>query len=150
MIKLRALTTYLIDRQLVATEQLDSWTEQVTLELVWKPDVDGMHLGDMRYRAVIILERFADHPARLMALIGSWLETHDPGRDRDELPAPLFAIEMLDNDLADVDITLEFVEPQYLAEDPAGEIEAFGKTWAFVPFDLWVAEGGEVATDGRP
>ena len=148
MIKLRALTTYLIDRQLVATEQLDSWTEQVTLELVWKPDVDGMHMGNMRYRAAIILERFADHPARLMALVGSWLETNDTERDRHELPAPLFAVEPLDNDLFDVDITLEFVEPQYLAEDPAGEIQAFGKTWAFVPFDLWVAERGEVATHG--
>ena len=150
MTKLQALTAYLLERQLVAPEQLDSWTEQVTLELVWKPDVDGMHLGDMRYRAAIVLERFADHPARLMALIGSWLENNDPGRDRHQLLAPLFAVEMLDNDLADVDITLEFVEPQYLAEDPAGEIEAFGKTWAFVPFDLWIAEGGEVATDGRP
>ena len=150
MTKLQALTAYLLERQLVAPEQLDSWTEQVTLELVWKPDVDGMHLGNMHYRAAIVLERFADHPARLMALIGSWLETNDPGRDRDELPAPLFAVEPLDNDLFDVEITLEFVEPQYLAEDPAGEIQAFGKTWAFVPFDLWIAERGEVATDGRP
>nr|WP_207956669.1 phage tail protein [Pseudomonas fluorescens] len=143
------MTAYLISRQLVATEQLDSWTEQVTLNLVWKPDLDGMHLGDMRYRAAIVLERFADHPARLMALVGSWLETHDPDRDRHELPAPQFAVEPLDNDLFDVEITLEFVEPQYLAEDPAGEIQAFGKTWAFVPFDLWIAERGEVATDGR-
>ncbi|MGH8330092.1 MAG: phage tail protein [Pseudomonas fluorescens] len=150
MIKLQALTAYLIERQLVATEQLDSWTEQVTLELVWKPDVDGMHMANMRYRAAIILERFADHPARLMALVGSWLENNDTERDRHELPAPLFAVEPLDNDLFDVEITLEFVEPQYLAEDPAGEIQAFGKTWAFVPFDLWIAERGEVATDGRP
>lgn len=149
MTKLQSLTAYLLDRRLVEPEQLDSWTEQVTLNLVWKPDVDGMHLGDMRYRAVIILERFADHPARLMALVGSWLETHDPDRDRHELPAPLFAVEPLDNDLFDVELTLEFVEPQYLAEDPAGEIQAFGKIWAFVPFDLWIAERGEVATDGR-
>lgn len=148
MIKLQALTAYLLERELVAAEDLDSWTEQVTLELVWKPDVDGMHMADMRYRAAIVLERFADHPGRLMALVGSWLENHDPERDRHELPAPLFAVEPLDNDLFDVDITLEFVEPQYLAEDPAGEIQAFGKTWAFVPFDLWVAERGEVATHG--
>lgn len=149
MIKLKALTAYLMEHRLVLPEQLDSWTEQVSLELVWKPDVDGMHLGDMRYRAVIVLERFADHPARLMALVGSWLENNDHGRDRHELPQPMFAIDMLDNDLADVELTLEFVEPQYLAEDPAGEIQAFGKTWAFVPFDLWVAEQGEVDTDGR-
>ncbi|MNZ06714.1 P2 phage tail completion protein R (GpR) [compost metagenome] len=148
MNKLRALTTYLIGCRLVHPEQLDSWTEQVTLDLVWKPDVDGLHLGDMRYRAVIVLERFADHPGRLMALLGSWLERFDAKRADHELPAPTFDIEQLDNDLADVELTLEFIEPQYLAEDEAGEIEAFGQRWAFVPFDLWVAEQGEVASHG--
>ncbi|MEC4238259.1 phage tail protein [Pseudomonas sp. DSV-1] len=149
MIKLIALTQYLKERQLVLPEQLDSWTDQVNLELIWKPDVDGMRMGDMRYSATIAFERFADHPGRLMALVGSWLEVNDPSRDRDELPAPKFEISMLDNVLSDVDITLEFNEPQYLAEDPAGEIEAFGKTWAFVPFDLWIAEHGEVGSNGR-
>ena len=146
MIKLQALTAYLIERQLVAAEQLDSWTDQVQLELVWKPDVDGMHMGDMNYSATIVLERFADNPARLMALVGSWLENND--EDRDGLPATVFDITMLDNDLADVDIKLQFSEPQYLTEDPDGEIEAFGETWAFVPFELWVAEKGEVTGDG--
>jgi len=146
VIKLRALTTYLIERRLVLPEQLDSWTDQVNLELIWKPDLDGLRMGDMRYSATIALERFADHPGRLMALVGSWLESND--QDRDDLPAAKFDITMLDNDLADVDITLEFNEPQYLAEDPAGEIEAFSKTWAFVPFDLWIAEHGEVGSRG--
>ena len=149
MIKLQALTKYLIACRLVPYEQLDSWTDQVTVDLIWKPDLDGLHMSDMRYTATIALERFADHPGRLLALVGSWLENNDPSRDRDELPAPKFDISMLDNDLADVDITLEFNEPQYLAEDPAGEIEAFGKTWAFVPFDLWIAEHGEVGSNGR-
>lgn len=147
MNKLRTLTTFLLERRLVAPEQLDSWAEQVTLNLTWKPDLDGLHLGDMRYRAVIVMERFADHPGRLMALLGSWLENHDPDRD-DDLPAPTFDIEQLDNDLADVELTLEFIEPQYLAEADDGEIEAFGKRWAFVPFDLWIAEHGEVASHG--
>ena len=149
MIKLKALTTYLLERRLVKPEQLDSWTNQVNLELIWKPDVDGMRMGDMRYSATISLESFDDYPGRLMALVGSWLEANDPSRDRDELPAPKFDISMLDNDLADVDITLEFNEPQYLAEDPDGEIKAHGKTWAFVPFDLWIAEHGEVGSNGR-
>jgi hypothetical protein len=146
MTKLKALTAYLIQRQLVAPEQLDSWTDQVGLELVWKPDVQGMHMGDMNYTATIVLERFADHPGRLMALVGSWLETNDD--DRDDLPAVQFDITMLDDDLADVDIKLQFSEPQYLSEDPDGEIIAFGKTWSFIPFDLWVAEQGEVTGDG--
>lgn len=146
MIKLQALTAYLIERQLVAPEQLDSWTDQVQLELIWKPDTKGMHMGDMNYSATIVLERFADNPARLMALVGSWLENKD--EDREGLPVTVFDITMLDNDLADVDIKLQFSEPQYLTEDPDGEIEAFGETWAFVPFELWVAEKGEVTGDG--
>ena len=81
-----------------------------------------------------------------MALVGSWLESND--EDRDGLPATVFDITMLDNDLADVDIKLHFSEPQYPTEDPDGEIEAFGQTWAFVPFELWVAEQGEVTGDG--
>lgn len=146
MIKLQTLTRYLLDRNLVAPEQLDSWTDQVQLELIWKPDVQGMHMGDMNYSATIVIERFADHPARLMALVGSWLENHD--QDRDGLPSVVFDVTMLDNDLADVDVKLQFSEPQYLTEDPAGEIEAFGQTWAFVPFELWVAEKGEVTGRG--
>lgn len=146
MIKLQALTAYLIERQLVAPEQLDSWTDQVQVELIWKPDVQGMHMGDMNYGATIVLERFADNPARLFALVGSWLENNDP--DRDGLPNVVFDVVMLGNDLADVDIKLQFSEPQYLTEDPDGEIEAFGQTWAFVPFELWVAEEGEVTGNG--
>ncbi|KKI27480.1 Prophage PSPPH06 [Pseudomonas syringae pv. maculicola] len=146
MIKLKALTAYLLSRQLVAPEQLDSWTDQVQMELIWKPDTQGMHMGDMNYGATISIERFADHPARLFALVGSWLETND--QDRDGLPNVVFDVVMLDNDLADVDIKLQFTEAQYLAEDVAGEIEALGSTWSFVPFDLWVAEKGEVTGNG--
>ncbi|MBX6032241.1 phage tail protein [Pseudomonas aeruginosa] len=142
MNKLRALTAYLIERRLVPAEQLDSFAEQVSLALVWKPEERGLRLGDMRYRAVVILERLADHPARLMALVGSWLENND--QDRDGLPDPVFDVEQMDRDLADVELAVEFVEPVHLAEDPAGEIEAFGQRWAFVPFDLWIAEHGDV------
>lgn len=149
MIQLQALTAFLTERRLVLPEQLDSWTEQVDLVLVWNEGERGLHMGNMRYRAVFVLERFADHPGRLMALVGSWLETNDPDRDRHNLAAPTFNIEPLDNDLFDVELTLEFVEPQYLAPDPVGEIVAFGKTWSFVPFDLWIAEQGEVTGSGE-
>ena len=56
---------------------------------------------------------------------------------------------VLDADLADVDITLQFVEPQYLTEDPAGEIKYQGTTWSLMPYELWVAEQGEVSSHGR-
>ena len=146
MIKLQALTDYLRSRDLVPPEQLDSWAETSSVELIWKDSVDGMYMGDFNYSAVISFERFSDHPARLVALVGSWLETND--QDRDGLPQVKLDIEMLDNDLADVDIAIAFSEPQYLTEDPDGEIHAFDQTWSFVPFELWVAEKGEVTGDG--
>jgi hypothetical protein len=145
VIKLRALTTFLLERNLVLPEQLDSWAEKVNLALIWKHTEQGLRMGDMRYQAVILIERFADHPGRLMALLGSWLENHDSNRADLDLADPSFDIEQLDDDTADVEINLEFNEPQYLAEAADGEIEAFGKRWEFVPFDLWVAEDGEVS-----
>ena len=143
MRKIQALTAYLLDRQLVLPEQLQSWVEQMDSELIWKETERGLHMGDMTYRAIFDLERFNGSPARLLALVGTWLEANDP--DREDLPAPAFVIEPidLDNELFDVELTLQFVEPQYLAEDDDGEFLAFGKTWAFVPYDLWIAEEGE-------
>ncbi|PMV27273.1 MULTISPECIES: phage tail protein [unclassified Pseudomonas] len=147
MNKLRALTRDLVDCFLVPSEQFDSWAEQVTLSLNWKPTEQGLHLGDMRYRAVIVIARFADNPARLMALLGSWLETHDPHREDEALPAPVIEIEQLTPDVADIELQLDFIEPLHLAEAADGEIQAFNKRWAFVPYDLWVAEQGAVSHD---
>ena len=144
MEKLRALTKYLIEHRVVVAEQLESCAEQVNLTLIWKPEELGLHMGDMRYRAVIFLERLTENPARLMALLGTWLVNNDPDRHLDELPAPTFDIEQMDPDASDVEITVEFIEPLYLTESPDGEFEAFGTTWALEPFDLWIAERGEV------
>jgi len=148
MRKIQALTAYLLDRQLVLPEQLESWVEQMDSELIWKETERGLHMGDMTYRAIFDLERFNGSPSRLLALVGTWLEANDP--DREDLPAPAFVIEPidLDNELFDVELTLQFVEPQYLAEDDDGEFQAFGKTWAFVPYDLWIAEEGEAVARG--
>ncbi|MBH3375275.1 phage tail protein [Pseudomonas juntendi] len=146
MIKLQALTRYLIERQMVLPEQLDSWTDQVQVELIWKPTEKGLHMGDMRYSATIAIERFADQPTRLFALVGSWLNNND--QDRDDLANVVFDVVMLDNDLADVDIKVDFLEAQHLTEDLAGEIEIYGKTWSLAPYELWVAEQGEVVAHG--
>lgn len=143
MNKLRALTAYLLEASLVLPEQLDSWTDQVSLDLIWKPTGNGgMHMGDMRYRALIVLERFNSNPALLMALVGSWLESNDP--DRDDLPVPTFAVEPLDNDLFDVELTIEFEEEQHLVEDPNGQVDVGGKKYGLGLAELWVAEQGEV------
>ena len=52
MKKLKALTSYLLARNLVMPEQLDSWASQVNQDLIWKPDLKGIECG-------------ADHEAQL-------------------------------------------------------------------------------------
>lgn len=149
MDKLRALTRHLVDRFLVPSEQFDSWAEQIKLTMQWKPSEQGLYMADMRYRAILVVSRFNDSPARLLALLGAWLEVNDPGREDDQLDAPVFEIDQLTPDVADVELQLDFIEPLHLAESDTGEIFAFGKRWDFVPFDLWVAEQGAVSHD-RP
>lgn len=144
MNKLRALTAFLLERNLVLPEQFDSWVTDATQELLWKPDENGLYVGDLSYTGHLSLDDFNGTPSRLTALLGSWLVTYD--HDRDGLPPPVLSVDVtdLEQDLADVTISLQFVEAQYLAEDPAGEIELFGKRWSPIPYDLWVAEQGEV------
>ena len=144
MNKLRALNDFLKARDLVPAESFDSWAETASMELVWKPDEKGMWMGDMPYTGFFSLEGYQGEPTYLMALLGSWLETYDD--DRDDLPGPTFQVDVTDLalDIADVTISLQFVEPQYLTEDPDGTIEVFGKRWSTIPYELWVAEHGEV------
>lgn len=144
MNKLRALTDHLKSFNLVLPEQFDSWVTDASQELIWKPEGNGMYMGDMSYTGHLSMDDFNGHPARLMALLGSWLEANDD--DRDDLPAPVLSIDVTDlaQDLADVTISVQFVEAQFLAEDPDGEIEACGKRWSTIPYELWIAEQGEV------
>ncbi|WP_095155752.1 phage tail protein [Pseudomonas sp. Irchel 3E13] len=144
MNKLQGLTAYLLEANLVMPEQLDSWVDQVNLDLIWKPTgAGGMHMGDMRYRAVLGLERFTGNPSLLMALVGCWLESNDSDRG-DDLPVPAFVVEPLDNDVFDVELTIEFEEEQHLVEDPDGQITSGGKRYGLGQAELWVAEHGEV------
>ncbi|QXH57443.1 phage tail protein [Pseudomonas maumuensis] len=152
MNQLKALTTYLLERQLVPAEQLHAWAQQLDLQLTWTQTELGLHMGNLRYRALFDLDDFNDHPGRLMALAGSWLEAKDPGRHLFALPAPTLTVKQKapGSDLLDVSLALEFVEPLYLTEDAAGEIEVFGKTWSFQHHDLWIAEQGDVVVQGSP
>ena len=144
MIKLQALTDYLGSHALVPPEQLDSRVDQASLKLVWEPGINGMYMGDINYSATIALQGFAGQTQRLVALIGSWLESHDG--DRGNFPDVEFNFAVVGKNVADINIKLQFTEAQYLTEDPVGEIEVFGKTWSFSPFELWVAEKGEVVS----
>ncbi len=146
MSKLQDLSDYLrqrLDLLGINREQFESWQEEGTLEPGGRNETEqGVHLLDWRYRAVLVFERIpVNRAGLLLAFVQAWLDDHDPDRDDRPLPAPTGQIDLDDrNTLADVEITLDFIDPLYLVADDSGLIEWNGRRWGFGDYDLWTAE----------
>lgn len=131
----------------VKKEQFESWQEDGTLEPGGRQETEqGVHLLDWKYRAVLCFERIpARHAGLLLAFVQAWLDDHDPDREDRPLPAPEGQIDMDDkHNLADVEITVDFIDPVYVVEDDNGLIDWDGRKWTFGDYDLWIAEAAVV------
>ncbi|MCX2834463.1 phage tail protein [Microbulbifer thermotolerans] len=131
--KLKGITAHLLDANLVAAEQLDSWMENGQLETASKSLGNGLRVCRQSYDAVIQIERYAGDPALLFALVTTWLMEHDSERVDLELPEPDVDIDVIDERVADVEITIRFTEDVDLVEDGSGPISYRGKRWAVAP-----------------
>lgn len=113
---------------------------------------EGWHLTNFRYRGVILVERIEQQKAVMLMLhCRAWLDDHDDTRDDYKLPDPEINLVPLDGGaedsaggLVDVMMTIEFVDPVYIAEAENGAIEWNGRNFAPVAYDLWIAERGTV------
>lgn len=138
---MKQLSQYFLDTKLVSREQMDSWMEGGTIEHVGNETEFGFELCRCRYQAIFSFERFNQPPATLFAMVTGWLQTNDSLRGELELSEPDIDIDINDDNVADVQLSIEFIEPVYLVEDPInGIIEAYGKKWAFDAYALSVAE----------
>lgn len=150
MIKLEAITHYLLNLNLVAAENMDSWVENARFEGVAKDmGNDSMVLFRSHYTAVISIERFnhKTHPAELLfGHIVAWLIDHDDNREELELDQPTTDIDILDNETADVEINIDFVEDIEAIQDPAGPIYLNGVRYRLAPVRIDYALEGEVTT----
>ncbi|WP_020411000.1 phage tail protein [Hahella ganghwensis] len=127
--KLQQLTAHLLDRNLVAVEQLDSWMENGTLELADKSLGQGVRICRLKYDAVLTLERYPGDPQTLFAHLVIWLSDHDPDRDREGLAPPDVEVDVNDQDTADIEIRVSFYENIDLVKDDTGDIAFNGESW---------------------
>lgn len=148
MIKLQQLTAYLLNLNLVAAEQLDSWVENPQIIPSGKDLGQGsIVLYHQTYDAVIYIERFnhQKHPAELLfGCVCAWLMQHDA--DRDEIAAPRTDVEILDNGSADIEISISFEEDVIAVKDPAGHIEFGEDHYRLAGPIINYAESGDLRT----
>ncbi|USD19773.1 phage tail protein [Microbulbifer variabilis] len=128
--KLRAITGFLLGANLVSCEQLDSWMEDGKLETTSKNLGNGICICRLRYDAVISIERFAESPELLFALVTAWVQDQDAERVIQELPDPEIEIDVINEHKADVEIRIAFYEDIQLVPDDNGVIPYNGRQWS--------------------
>ncbi|MCX4187173.1 phage tail protein [Methylophaga sp. OBS4] len=151
MIKLAALRAFLVELDLVAVENIDSWAENIRFEGVCKDLGNGMVLFRQQYDAVISIERFPHtrHPVELLfGQLCAWLIDNDAEREDQGVDQPTVDADILDNHTADLDITIPFIEDVEVVPDENGLISINGQKYMLANVEIDYAEQGEVKTDG--
>jgi len=148
MLKLQQITAFLVQLNLVAAEQIDSWVENPQISPSGEDSGAGsVLLFRQTYDAVISIERFPheNHPVELLfAQVCAWLINNDS--ERDEIAAPQTDVDVLDDSTADIEITISFEEDVFGVEDPAGPIDVLGTRYRLDSELVNYAETGEVKT----
>ena len=133
---LQRLTTHLLDSRQCRREDIDSWIDRCTLipEARYEGHYSQLHLD--HNVCTVFIERFSGNADQLKAQITAWLQDNDDMhlRQRYTLPDPEIDITMLDKsgNKWDIDITIEFLEPVLVEEDPQGAIRWQGSTWSVI------------------
>ncbi|GLP98677.1 hypothetical protein GCM10007891_05310 [Methylophaga thalassica] len=150
MKKLQAITDYLLNLNMVAAENIDAWAENARFVGVAKDmGNDGMVLFRLHYTAAIVIERFPhqEHPAELLfGHVIAWLMDNDDLREELALDPPETDIDILDNQTADLEINIDFVEDVEIIQDAAGPLRLNGERYRLAPVRIDYALEGEVTT----
>jgi len=145
MKKLVSLRSYL---EPLYPYKFDSWVEDMTLKGRGALEGNKVLLYTVKYRAVISMEEFAYQKTSIglfNARLITWLADND---DRSELDDkdPDVGCTILDEQTADIEVTLQFEEDVYICESEGGPIEFADKKWAFVDIEHDFAETFEITT----
>lgn len=154
MKKLTALTTLLINLNLVAAENIESFADEPkiipsgkTITLDTALNQPGIVLYRQTYTGVFNIDDypFNEHPvAELFGQVCAYLLTN--GNGTDEIPQPDINVEIHDNDTANIEIHIEFSEDVLAIEDPAGTIPLNGTWYAVYEPTIDYVETGDVVT----
>lgn len=134
-----------------AKDKFDAFMISGEVKPSFKSMGDGMVVCRLQYTAQFSFEGLPTKridPRVIFARITTWLLAHDPVRDRLKLAAPSMDIDAYQmGELADLDITIDFVEDVPMRESPDGDVTYRGKTWQIEPFKIYTAESGQVGLD---
>lgn len=135
MIKITALTTFLLNLNLFAAEQLESFVDDLTILPAGRNTAAAGRIVvcEMDYTAALYIERFphGQIPAALLfAQISAWLLQNDP--DRTESNAFPVTVDILDEQTADLEIRIPFTEIVYADADSGGPIDIMGTRYALI------------------
>jgi hypothetical protein len=124
MTKLTALTTFLLNLNLFAAEQLESFVDDLTIMPACRTAAAGqIVVCEMDYTAAFYIERFphGSTPAPLLfAQISAWLLQNDPDRHAGfDFPVN---VDILDDSTADLEIRIGFHETSTATQHPSGDI----------------------------
>ena len=148
MQKIKDIIAFLINLNLVDAGQIVSFVDDpriVPSGKVKSGDRESVLLYRQSYTATINVDRYPHevHSAELLfAHVATWLLTHD--KNRDEIAKPDINVEVLEDNTADIEISIEFEEDVYGVEDPAGSIKLDGKNYRLADPVVDYAETGEV------
>ncbi|GHA05623.1 phage tail protein [Oceanisphaera arctica] len=132
-------------------KDFDAWMQNGTLRLAPKHGGNGMQLARLDYQAVFLIEDLPFKeldPALVLATVAAWLQDVDTEREQFELPDPDYDVEPIDDRTADLTISVQFSEPLFLLPDAAGPIAYGGQRYSVAPYEVWVAETGQVRVNG--
>lgn len=146
--KLRDLTDYFLSLGLVAAEQLDSYIDDGELKLVTrKLDNNNLKLAQFDYQAAFEFTAVAKGPDLLLAHLAMWLQEHDSDRNNHGLADPQIGVDINEQGVAEVEISLHFIEDIELVADDAGELLYKGKKYRLDYTALDVADTAAVDTE---
>ncbi len=128
-------------------KDFDAWMQNGTLRLTPRHGGNGLQLARLDYQAVFLIEELPFKeldPALVLATVAAWLQDFDTEREQFELPEPEYDVEPIDDRTADLTISVHFSEPLYLQPDAAGPIAYGGQRYRVAPYEVWVAETGQL------
>jgi hypothetical protein len=107
--------------------------------------------GIILYRQTYIGMFFIDNypfkkhaPEELFGQVCAYLLEN--GNGTQEIPEPKTGIDVLDNDTANIEFSIEFMQDVYAVEDPNGTIRLEGKRYRIADPEIDYALSGDVAT----
>jgi len=129
-------------------EQCDTEIEDFTVaDGGHQQTVKGYWFANFRYRGVLYIERLPLASLPVLAVqVKAWLDENDDVRYDFKLPDPQIQAAELDDKTLDVVVTVEFIDPVYLAPaaDGKGNVNWNGKSWTVAEYAVNVAEAGTV------